>query len=238
MAFTVAGSERRAARRSTCLPLALGLACVLGHGSLSFISLRQATHAAPRSEGQAELQRRQLLGGLALTSALPAPAFAFETYEDKYKGFGLKLPTGVQKYDNKGYDYFWRDLLEPLEFIAVKVLDSTRNDLKEVGPPEEVAKKIMGDLIPQGAPQELISATSGTNGLGGREDTIEFAYQWKFDQQMARMLGRQKFQLHAKAKVTVANKKQYLVIIASEENRWQFRGEDYKIALDSFGLIA
>ncbi|CAK9064885.1 unnamed protein product, partial [Durusdinium trenchii] len=99
-----------------------------------------------------------------------------------------------------------------------------------------VAEKLLTDLVPPGAPQEIISVNSKTDDLGHRVDLVEFAYQWKFDEALARQLGRKKFQLHCKALVTVARNKQFLLQIASEEKRWEYRGDDYQVAIDTFKL--
>ncbi|CAE7528095.1 unnamed protein product [Symbiodinium natans] len=99
-----------------------------------------------------------------------------------------------------------------------------------------VAEKLLKDVVPEGAPQEIISVSSKQDELGHRVDYVEYAYQWKFDDAMARQLRRKKFQLHCKAAVVVARKKQFVLTIASEENRWPVRGDDYKIAIDTFKL--
>jgi len=163
-------------------------------------------------------------------------ALAYETYSDVNVGYEFKFPTGPQKSTNKGYDVFLRDIIEPLEFIGLKITKTERNSLDDVGSPQEVAEKLLKDIVPGGAPQEIISVSSKTDELGHRIDTVEFAYQWKFDEALARQLGRKKFQLHCKALIAIARNKQFLLQIASEENRWEYRGDDYQVAVDTFKL--
>eukprot|EP00913_Durusdinium_trenchii_P011579 g10873.t1 len=146
--------------------------------------------------------------------------------------------------------------------------------------------KMMRGIRTQSGKIEIISVNSKTDDLGHRVDLVEFAYQWKFDEALARQLGRKKFQLHCKAwgrscapksfdrrngdlsgrdvellspslqlpsptvcgapvrgarrahqaLVTVARNKQFLLQIASEEKRWEYRGDDYQVAIDTFKL--
>lgn len=229
--------------RLGALCLAVGLVWLVAGCSLSFVAWRQpaaaaAAHDAELADGASAVQRRQLLAGLGLASAAPAaPAFAFETYSDMNNGFEFKYPLGLQKSPSKQYDYLLRDIIEPLEFVGIKVTKTPRGSLDEVGTAQEVAQKLLKDLVPEGAPQEVIKAESKTDAAGRRQDLIEFAYQWKFDDNLARQLGRRRFQLHCKALVTVANKKQFLLLIASEEPRWAFRGDDYSVALQTFKIV-
>mmetsp|Transcript_13865 Transcript_13865/g.24421 ORF Transcript_13865/g.24421 Transcript_13865/m.24421 type:complete len:234 (+) Transcript_13865:67-768(+) len=233
MAASMCQQTERLRRRGSKVPLAVGVACALAlcQGTLSF--------AAPRQTKAAEMQRRDLLAGLGVSSALQAaPAFALDTYKDKEKGYSLSYPTGLQKSDSKVFDYFLRDLIEPLEYVAVKVVETNRKSLDEIGDAMEVGKRFLKDLAPEKAPQEVISAVSKKDYMGRRKDIIEFAYQWKFDEAMAQKIGRKKFQLHGKAIVEVVKRQQYVCIIASEEDRWKFRGDDYDVALSTFQVDA
>lgn len=236
----------RAPRRATFQPrlgalcLAVGLLWLFAGCSPSFVVWRQpgvSSESGP-ADSAVVAQRRQLLAGLGLLGAAPAaPAFAFESYTDTNNGYEIKYPLGLQKSASKQYDYLLRDIIEPLEFVGVKVTKTTRNSLDEVGPVQEVAAKLLKDLVPEGAPQEILKAESKETRTGRRQDIIEFAYQWKFDENLARQLGRRRFQLHCKALVTVANQKQYLVLYATEEPRWSVRSEDYETVHQTFRLI-
>ncbi|CAE7246037.1 unnamed protein product [Symbiodinium necroappetens] len=125
-----------------------------------------------------------------------------------------------------GRTFIWKLQSEPLQLMR-----GIRTQGGQI-----VAEKLLKDVVPEGAPQEIISATSKKDEIGHRIDIIEYVYQWKFDDAMARQLRRKKFQLHCKAAVVVSRKKQFVLTIASEENRWPIRGDDYQIAIDTFKL--
>eukprot|EP00930_Biecheleria_cincta_P064077 TRINITY_DN4961_c0_g1_i1.p1 TRINITY_DN4961_c0_g1~~TRINITY_DN4961_c0_g1_i1.p1 ORF type:complete len:254 (+),score=45.44 TRINITY_DN4961_c0_g1_i1:32-793(+) len=221
-------------RPALAIELSLGLACMLAFRSSSSPSFVPARPARQLAE-EPDTSRRQMLASLGVLSALPAgPALALEEYTDQQLGISFRHPLGLQKSQYKGYNVFLRDILQPMEYIGVKVIDTQRKSLDDVGTPEEVGKKLVADLVPAKAPQEIIKAASFKDQSGRRNDIIEYAYQWVFDDATAKMTGRNKFQAHCKALVTIKNGKEYRVIIGSEEDRWEKRREDYGPAIDTF----
>ncbi|CAK9118148.1 unnamed protein product, partial [Durusdinium trenchii] len=125
------GERRPAATAARCVALGLCLAGL--HEALLFLSPRQPNENLPR---------RQVLAGsgVGLLSMLPAPALAYETYSDPNVGYEFKFPTGPQKSTNKGYDVFLRDIIEPLEYIGLKITKTERNSLNDVGSPQEAGE--------------------------------------------------------------------------------------------------
>lgn len=226
------------------------VACLMAVAWLSASTLRSLPGAAfaqgkaPSAAASANdagsapaVNRRMLMGGMGLTAAAPAlPAFAFETFKDTNLGYEFTYPTGLQKSESSQYNIFLRDLIEPLESVGVRVSESKRKSLDEVGDANVVATKLIEDLVPKGAVKEIISAKS-VDKNGRRADIIEYAYQWKFDDDSARRFGRRKFQLHNKALVTVDRKKQYLMLVSVEEPRWKIQGDLLASAIDTFKLI-
>jgi len=201
-------------------------------------AVREPSSALDVAAANQAATRRQILSGAGMATLLPpSAALAFETYKDTISGFEFKYPTGLQKSSSKLYNYFVRDLVEPLESVGVRVQDTTRKSLDEVGDVNAVAQKLLDDTVPKGAPREVIKATSNKDKLGRRYDVIEYAYQWKFDPDTAARLGRRRFQLHSKALVIIDRKRQYLVLAAAEEPRWQINGDQLSSAIETFELI-
>jgi len=181
-----------------------------------------------------------LAAGLGTAAAVVpvAPAFAFDTYSDTNLGYEFKYPSGVQKSDSKLFNVFLRDLIEPLDSIGVKLTDTKRKSLDDIGDNKAVAKLLMDDSIPPKAPKELISVTSKKDASGRRFDIVEWRYQWRFDPETAQQVGRQRFQLHQKAIITIDRKKQYVLIAGCEEERWsQFGDGALGSAVDTFKII-
>lgn len=220
---------------------------VLASVTLLFVGRHRAFGFVPcpnNKDGLAEVpstaldSRRSLLVGTGLTAALPAmPALADELYRDNLQGYSFKYPNGLQKSNNKVFSVFLRDIIEPLESLGVKVTPTKRKSLDEIGDAQAVAKKLVADTIPTGAPSEVIKATTKTDAQGRRYDIVEFRYQWFFDEETAQQLRRDRFQLHQKALIQIDKKKQYLLLISIEENRWDIKSDQMSEAIDTWKLL-
>mmetsp|Transcript_50344 Transcript_50344/g.146045 ORF Transcript_50344/g.146045 Transcript_50344/m.146045 type:complete len:251 (+) Transcript_50344:68-820(+) len=219
--------------RLPALVLAIGVCLAGGHLACGFALWRLP--AAGEGTAAAQPRRLAVLGGLGVAASAPAlPALAYETYKDLPNGYSFTYPSGLQKSENKAYTVFLRDVIEPLESVGVKVTPTTRKSLDEIGDAMEVAKRILADNVPSKAPQEIIKAESKLDRNGRRIDVIEYAYQWKFDDDMAQKMGRQRFQLHNKALVSIDKRKQYFVLASAEEPRWPVQGDQLGLAVDTF----
>jgi len=169
---------------------------------------------------------------------LPAvPAQADEIYKDNLQGFSFRYTNGLQKSNNKVFTVFLRDIIEPLESLGVKVTPTKRKSLDDVGDAMVVAKKLVEDTIPTGAPSEIISAKSKEDLLGRRYDVIEFCYQWFFDEETRTQVRRDRFQLHQKALIQIEKKKQYVLLLSIEENRWNIKSDQMSEAIDTWKLL-
>lgn len=228
------GTRRHTVRLPTAAVAILGFTWLIVGRSFSLWRPEQSDRMNAKSHFS---ERRQLLAGLGAAVVTPAmPALAFEAYKDPSGTWEFKYPTGLQKSESKLYNFFVRDLIEPLESVGVRVSPTTRKSLDEIGDANEVAKKLLEDTVPKGAPKEIIKAESKYDKEGRRTDIIEYAYQWKFDETTARAVGRQRFQLHSKALITIERKKQYLVLVSVEEPRWKNSGDLLGTAIDTFRL--
>jgi len=228
----------RVPARSTSLLSICALATLawvfLGQLEYSFVPPMGSQEAAP------DMQRRRLLGGLGLLSATPAaPALAYERFKDTNEGVEFTYPTGLQRSENPKFKIFLRDVIEPLESVGLEVIDTKRTSLDDIGDAKTVAAKLLDEVVPKGAPKEIISAETKFDKFTKRRyDIIEYAFQWKFDPSVRNMMGgRARYQLHNKALITVANRRQYLVVASAEEQNWPVRGDQLTLALDTFGLL-
>eukprot|EP00403_Amphidinium_massartii_P008263 CAMPEP_0178423176 /NCGR_PEP_ID=MMETSP0689_2-20121128/27554_1 /TAXON_ID=160604 /ORGANISM="Amphidinium massartii, Strain CS-259" /LENGTH=238 /DNA_ID=CAMNT_0020044763 /DNA_START=96 /DNA_END=812 /DNA_ORIENTATION=- len=234
------GSVRRLSGFTLAAAAAYGLLSLSGFSSsLDFISGRPA----PAGSEDQSIQRRNIVGGLAGAALLPAsPAFAFETYTDLNKGFEFIYPTGLQKSadsSTKFYDVFLRDILQPLEGVSVKVTETSRNNLKEIGELKEIGIKLMDDSVPPQAPREFLGATMRKDRQGREYAVFEWHYQWKFPEELARQLERKKYQLREKAILVIDRKRQFVGKMSIEEERWSERAkpDDLGVFVDSFKLL-
>eukprot|EP00419_Tripos_fusus_P025463 CAMPEP_0172712672 /NCGR_PEP_ID=MMETSP1074-20121228/61236_1 /TAXON_ID=2916 /ORGANISM="Ceratium fusus, Strain PA161109" /LENGTH=247 /DNA_ID=CAMNT_0013536631 /DNA_START=100 /DNA_END=843 /DNA_ORIENTATION=- len=228
--------------RSRMLALAvlasMTLIFVGSHHAFGFVSGPNSKDGQTGVPSTALESRRSLLVSTGLVATAPAlPAQADETYKDNGLGVQFRYPNGLQKSNNKVFNVFFRDIVEPLESLGLKVTPTKRKSLEEIGDAMAVGKKLVADTIPTGAPNEIITAKSKEDALGRRYDIIEFRYQWYFEEELARQLGRQRFQLHQKALIQIYNKKQYLLLVSIEEPRWEIKSDQMLQAIDTWKLI-
>eukprot|EP00929_Paragymnodinium_shiwhaense_P036834 TRINITY_DN196_c0_g1_i2.p1 TRINITY_DN196_c0_g1~~TRINITY_DN196_c0_g1_i2.p1 ORF type:complete len:266 (+),score=89.33 TRINITY_DN196_c0_g1_i2:78-875(+) len=237
---------RRSNRKAPAALLLCGAALAwLQGGERSFALWRAPANAGladaeATEESLVQTNRRAAIGGLgaAVAAAPVLPALAYESFTDASKGYAFKYPTGLEKFDRKGYATFLRDLIEPLEYIGVEVTDTKRKTVEEIGTDEEIAKKMLKELVPDKAPQELIKTSSKTDSSGRKFIIIEYRFQWKFDPDLATQLGRRTYQLHCKALLAVNKRKQYILSTGAEEARWEVHGEGgLDAAIQTFQLL-
>lgn len=221
----------------------LGLALVSSNVRLSDVACYVPTRSASTgskpavNSAAATTNRRAILGGLGAAGLAPvAPAHALETFRNDDLRYSLKHPGGLQESKNPAYNFFLRDIIEPLDSIAVQVIESKRKSLDEIGTPQEVAEKLLADLIPPKAPREIIKAES-IEVDGQRRDIIEYRFQWKFDKAAAELIGRTRYQLHCRALVALGRRKQFVVLEQLEEPRWVKNEGNYYQALKTFELF-
>eukprot|EP00929_Paragymnodinium_shiwhaense_P036833 TRINITY_DN196_c0_g1_i1.p1 TRINITY_DN196_c0_g1~~TRINITY_DN196_c0_g1_i1.p1 ORF type:complete len:310 (+),score=86.10 TRINITY_DN196_c0_g1_i1:341-1270(+) len=244
---------RRSERKTPAALLLCGAALAWLQGSEHSFAFWRAPAASQPSQADAgladaesnegslvQMNRRTAFGGLgaAVVAAPVLPALAYESFTDASKGYAFKYPTGLEKFDRKGYATFLRDLIEPLEYIGVEVTDTKRKTVEEIGTDEEIAQKMLKELVPDKAPQELIKTSSKTDSSGRKFIIIEYRFQWKFDPDLATQLGRRTYQLHCKALLAVNKRKQYILSTGAEEARWEVHGEGgLDAAIQTFQLL-
>ncbi|KAL6589249.1 hypothetical protein ACP70R_050401 [Stipagrostis hirtigluma subsp. patula] len=154
--------------------------------SLSFSPLdRLIDVAGAEDEGSG---RRQVLvaGGAAAAAFLSRPnpaAFAAEAKKgflpvtDKKAGYSFLYPFGWQEVAVQGQDKVYKDVIEPLESVSINTISTSKQDIRELGPPDKVAEALIQKVLaPSTQKTKLIEAKE--NEVDGRAYyTFEFTAQ-------------------------------------------------------------
>ena len=124
------------------------------------VSSTKKTSKSPRAvahvvRASAEPTRRSaVLGGVAAAAAtvlVPAqPALAlsgFSAVKDTRDGYQFFYPVGWQEISVDGQDAVYKDVIEPLESVALNIYPTTRESLAEVGTPDEVANTLVAKAL-------------------------------------------------------------------------------------------
>ncbi|GJN30126.1 hypothetical protein PR202_gb18406 [Eleusine coracana subsp. coracana] len=132
--------------------------------------------------------RRQVLvaGAAAAATFLTRPnpaAFAAEAKKgflpviDKKVGYSFLYPFGWQEVAVQGQDKVYKDVIEPLESVSVNSIATSKEDIRELGPPDKVAETLIKKVLaPSTQKTKLIEAKE--NEVDGRAYyTFEFTAQ-------------------------------------------------------------
>ncbi|XVE52732.1 hypothetical protein DITRI_Ditri02bG0146700 [Diplodiscus trichospermus] len=93
-------------------------------------------------------------------------AFAAETKKgflsvtDKKDGYSFLYPFGWQEVVIEGQDKVFKDVIEPLESVSVNMIPTSKQDIRDFGPPQEVAETLIKKVLaPPNQKTKLIGAT-------------------------------------------------------------------------------
>ncbi|KAK4395731.1 PsbP-like protein 1, chloroplastic [Sesamum angolense] len=133
--------------------------------------------------------RRQLLAmgttlapWLSFSQQTPT-SFAAETKKgflsvtDKKDGYTFVYPFGWQEVVVEGQDKVFKDVIEPLESVSVNMIPTGKQDIRDFGPPQEVAETLIKKVLASPSQKtKLIEATE--HDVDGKAYyTIEFIAQ-------------------------------------------------------------
>ncbi|KAJ8448887.1 hypothetical protein Cgig2_030743 [Carnegiea gigantea] len=127
-----------------------------------FVKAEQASSAAtPACSSvyyQDRIVRRQLLAfgaslpGILLFAETPISFSAeskkgFISVTDKKDGYSFLYPFGWQEVIIEGQDKVFKDVIEPLESVSVNMFPTGKQDIREFGPPEQVAETLIKKVL-------------------------------------------------------------------------------------------
>uniref|UniRef100_A0A9I9DY77 PsbP C-terminal domain-containing protein n=1 Tax=Cucumis melo TaxID=3656 RepID=A0A9I9DY77_CUCME len=117
------------------------------------------------------LGRRQLLSGSAFITWISladmnSMSFAAETKKgflsvsDKKDGYSFVYPFGWQEVVIDGQDKVFKDVIEPLESVSVNLIPTSKEDIRDFGPPQQVAETLIKKVLaPSNQKTKLIEAS-------------------------------------------------------------------------------
>ncbi|KAH9326264.1 hypothetical protein KI387_006442, partial [Taxus chinensis] len=97
----------------------------------------------------------------------------YQTVLDKFDGYSFLYPFGWQEVVVKGQDKTYKDVIEPLESVSVTIVPTSKTDIHELGPPDEVAETLVKKV--------LSSSTQKTKIVNVKERTAEGKNYYTFE---------------------------------------------------------
>ncbi|CAD6209307.1 unnamed protein product [Miscanthus lutarioriparius] len=176
-------------------------------------------------------RRRVLVAGAAAFLSRPNPAaFAAEAKKgflpvvDKKAGYSFLYPFGWEEVAVQGQDKVYKDVIEPLESVSVNSIPTSKEDIRDLGPPDKVAEALIKKVLaPPTQKTKLIEAKE--NDVDGRAYyTFEFTAQ------------APNYTRHALGAIVIANGKFFTLTTGANERRWEKMKDRLHTVVDSFKI--
>lgn len=215
----------------------------LGHNShgpfkrgISFLVRAEQISAAPSSSPQDGTRRRHLFAMGAtfapwvLLSKQNYTSFAAENKKgflpvlDKKDQYSFLYPFGWQEVIIEGQDKVYKDVIEPLESVSVNLIPTNKQDIRDLGPPKEVAEALIKKVLaPPSQKTKLVEAT---------EHDVDGTAYYTFEF----IAKAPNYTRHALSTICIANGKFYTLTTGANERRWEKMKDKLHTVVDSFKI--
>ncbi|KAK1653504.1 hypothetical protein QYE76_071309 [Lolium multiflorum] len=186
------------------------------------------------TSGDSPSPRRQVLvAGAAAAAAFvsrPTPAAFAEGTKgflgviDRKAGYSFVYPFGWQEVSVQGQDKVYKDVIEPLESVSINMIPTIKEDIRDLGPPEQVAEALVRKVLAPPTQKTKLIEAKQTEIDGRAYYTFEFTAQ------------APNFTRHALGTITIANGKFYTLATGANERRWDKMKERLHTIVDSFKI--
>lgn len=176
-------------------------------------------------------RRSAVLGGVAAATAALAPAgpalalSGFSVVKDTRDGYQFYYPVGWQEITVDGQDAVFKDIIEPLESVALNIYPTSRESLAEIGTPDEVAKTLVAKALAiPGAAAKVLKTAQRKDKEGHLYYALEYVTKTN------------SYERHALTIVTITQGKFYTLTTGSSERRWNKMKDRLQTTIDSFNV--
>jgi len=187
---------------------------------------------AVRAVAEVGVERRQVLvagaavaaAGLVSRPALAAADGKFMPVIDRKAGYSFVYPFGWQEVSVQGQDKVYKDVIEPLESVSINMIPTTKEDIRDLGPPDQVAEALVRKVLSPPTQKTKLIEAKETDIDGRAYYTFEFTAQ------------APNFTRHALGTITIANGKFYTLATGANERRWDKMKDRLRAIVDSFKI--
>lgn len=193
--------------------------------------------STPSTAIQDKAGRRQLIAtGITiapwfLLSYQKSTAFAAENAKgflpvtDKKDGYSFIYPFGWQEVVIEGQDKVFKDVIEPLENVSVNVFPTNKEDIRDLGSPQEVAEALIKKVLAPPSQKTKLLTAAEHDVDGKAYYTFEFVAQ------------APNFTRHALSTIAIGNGKFYTLTTGANERRWGKMKDKLNTVIDSFKIF-
>ncbi|PON75317.1 PsbP family, partial [Parasponia andersonii] len=191
--------------------------------------------ASNMSSSQDRPGRRHVLAACIITSWVSmvnqnSVSFAAETKKgflavtDKKDGYTFLYPFGWQEVVIEGQDKVYKDVIEPLESVSVNLIPTSKQDIRDFGPPEQVAETLIRKV--------LAPANQKTKLIEAKEQDVDGITYYTFEF----VAQAPNYTRHALSAISIANGKFYTLTTGANERRWEKMKDKLHTVIDSFKI--
>lgn len=125
----------------------------------------------------------------------------------------------------EGQDKVYKDVIEPLESVSVNVIPTSKQDIRDFGPPQQVAETLIRKVLaPPNQKTKLVEATE-------HDEEGKIYYTFEFIAQAPN------YTRHALSTICIGNGKFYTVTTGANERRWEKMKDKLHTVIDSFKIV-
>ncbi|KDP37390.1 hypothetical protein JCGZ_08401 [Jatropha curcas] len=189
----------------------------------------------PLAHSQVISARRQLIAVSLIAPWVSlvnqTPLFAAETKKgfllvtDKKDGYSFLYPFGWQEVVIEGQDKVFKDVIEPLESVSVNTIPTTKQDIRDFGPPQQVAETLIKKVLAPPSQKTKLIEASEHDVDGKAYYTFEFVAQ------------APNYTRHALSTISIGNGKFYTITTGANERRWDKMKDKLHTVVDSFKIF-
>ncbi|ESQ52629.1 hypothetical protein EUTSA_v10017187mg [Eutrema salsugineum] len=189
---------------------------------------------SPENKSGSNWKRRQALVGVGTLVATSIPATlllaeeipkSYSAFVDREDGYSYYYPSDWREFDFRAHDSAFKDRYLQLQNVRVRFIPTEKNDIREVGPMEEVVYDLVKHKF--AAPNQVATIYDMKERVEDGKNYYTFEYG----------LRTPIYATTSFATVAVGNNRYYTLIVGANERRWRKVKKQLQVVADSLKIL-
>ncbi|XP_047329065.1 psbP-like protein 1, chloroplastic isoform X2 [Impatiens glandulifera] len=149
----------------------------------------------------------------------------FLPLSDQKDGYEFLYPFGWQEVVIEGQDKVFKDVIEPLESVSVNLIPTNKQDIRDLGTPEQVAEALIKNV--------LAPPTQKTKLLDAKEHDVDGKIYYTFEF----IAKAPNYTRHSLSSICINKGIFYTLTTGANERRWGKMKDKLNTVVDSFKIV-
>ncbi|KAI0509870.1 hypothetical protein KFK09_010467 [Dendrobium nobile] len=149
----------------------------------------------------------------------------YKSFVDLTDGYSYVYPSYWRDFDFLGHDSAFKDRIAALQHVRVGFIPTTKNDIHDLGPMEEVIFDLVKNVC--------AAPTQKPTVFDMQERTFDGKNYWTFEYE----LESSGFARTAFAIIAIGNGRYYTLVVGANQRRWSRLRDLLKVVADSFKIL-